>query len=155
MPHRRSAEGRRCGDWGSRSLTGTRECPYAPVAVMLVSLLATLLTDRLLRRSFRAGGQPARVQVGGRSHCPWATAGDRSFPPVLAWMWHGCSGYPASTNHEMVEATAQGDGLYHGSSRVSPRPLFTYSVHKPRGCSSFFGYLVTHGYTATVRDTRR
>ena len=39
-------------------------------------------------RSFQAGGQPARSQVGGRWRCPWATASDRSFPPVLARMWH-------------------------------------------------------------------
>ena len=39
-------------------------------------------------RSFRAGGQPARAQVRGRSRCSWVTAGDRSFPPVLARMWH-------------------------------------------------------------------
>jgi hypothetical protein len=43
----------------------------------------------LLRRSFHAGGQPVRVQIGGRSGCPWVTAGDRSFPPVLVRMWHG------------------------------------------------------------------
>jgi len=47
--------------------------------------------DPLLRRSFQAGGQPARAQVGGRSGCPWVTAGDRSFPPVLARVWHGCA----------------------------------------------------------------
>ena len=46
------------------------------------------LDDPLLRRSFHAGGQPARAQVGGRSRCPWVTAGDRSFPPVLARIWH-------------------------------------------------------------------
>ena len=46
------------------------------------------LDDPLLRRSFQAGGQPARAQVGGRSGCPWVTAGDRSFPPVLARTWH-------------------------------------------------------------------
>jgi hypothetical protein len=46
------------------------------------------LYDQLLRRSFRAGGQPAGTQVGDCSRCPWVTAGDRSFPPVLARMWH-------------------------------------------------------------------
>ena len=45
--------------------------------------------DPLLRRSIQAGGQPARTQVGGCSWCPWATAGDRSFPSVLAREWHG------------------------------------------------------------------
>jgi hypothetical protein len=40
-------------------------------------------------RSFQAGGQPARVQLGGRLRCPWLTADDRSFPPVLARTWHG------------------------------------------------------------------
>ena len=45
--------------------------------------------DPLLRRSFQARGQPARVQVGGCSRCPWVTAGDRSFPLVLARKWHG------------------------------------------------------------------
>ena len=44
--------------------------------------------DPLLRRPFPAGGQPAHAHVGGRSRCPWVTAGDRSFPPVLARMWH-------------------------------------------------------------------
>ena len=33
-------------------------------------------------------GQPARAQVGSCSGCPWATAGDRSFPVVLARKWH-------------------------------------------------------------------
>ena len=46
--------------------------------------------DPLLRRSFQAGGQPAHAQIGRRSGCPWVTAGERSFPPVLAQMWHGC-----------------------------------------------------------------
>ncbi len=45
--------------------------------------------DRLLRRSLQAGGQPARAQIGGRSWCPWVTAGDRSFPLVLVRKWHG------------------------------------------------------------------
>jgi hypothetical protein len=44
--------------------------------------------DLPLRRSFRRRLRPARVQVGGRSRCPWVTADDRSFPPVLARMWH-------------------------------------------------------------------
>lgn len=45
--------------------------------------------DLLLRSSFRAGGQPAPAQIGGRSWYPWLTAGDRSFPPLLARLWHG------------------------------------------------------------------
>ena len=45
--------------------------------------------DPLLRRSFHAGGRPARAQVGRRLRCPWVTAGDLSFPLVLARMWHG------------------------------------------------------------------
>lgn len=44
--------------------------------------------EPLLRRSFRAGGQPALAQVGGRSGCRWVTAGDRRFLPVLARTWH-------------------------------------------------------------------
>jgi len=44
--------------------------------------------DPQLGRSFQAGGQPARAEVGSRSGCPWLTAGDRSFPPVLARTWH-------------------------------------------------------------------
>jgi hypothetical protein len=44
--------------------------------------------DLLLRRSFQAGGQPAGVQLGHRLRCPWVTPDDRSFPPVLARMWH-------------------------------------------------------------------
>jgi hypothetical protein len=40
-------------------------------------------------RSFHAGGQPARAQVGGRSRCPWVTVRDRRFPSVLAHEWHG------------------------------------------------------------------
>jgi hypothetical protein len=27
----------------------------------------------------QARGNPPRTQVGGRSHCPWVTVGDRSF----------------------------------------------------------------------------
>jgi hypothetical protein len=46
--------------------------------------------EQLLRRSFQEGGQPACVEMGGRSYCPWATADDRSFPLVLARTWHGC-----------------------------------------------------------------
>lgn len=46
-------------------------------------------SDRLIRRSFQAGGQPACAQIGCRSWCPWVTAGDRSFPLVLARKWHG------------------------------------------------------------------
>jgi hypothetical protein len=45
-------------------------------------------SDPLLRRSFHAAGQPALVQIGGRSRCPRVTAGDRSFPLVLAQIWH-------------------------------------------------------------------
>jgi hypothetical protein len=41
------------------------------------------------RRSFRAGGRPAHAQIGRCSGGPWVTAGDRSFPLVLAWTWHG------------------------------------------------------------------
>jgi hypothetical protein len=50
--------------------------------------------DRLLRRSFQAGGQPAPTQVKDRSRCPWVTVGGRSFPPVLARTWHAslCAG---------------------------------------------------------------
>jgi len=33
-------------------------------------------------------GQPAHAQIGSRSRCPWVTAGDRSFPLVLARKWH-------------------------------------------------------------------
>src|SRR5450755_4156931 len=44
--------------------------------------------DPLLANSFQARGQPARCQVEGRPGCPWGTVGDRSFPPVLARMWH-------------------------------------------------------------------
>ncbi len=39
--------------------------------------------DPAAKRSFRRG-RPARVQVGDCSGCPWMTASDRSFPPVLA-----------------------------------------------------------------------
>jgi hypothetical protein len=38
---------------------------------------------------FHATGQPVRAQIGGRSRCPWVTAGDRSFPSVLAREWPG------------------------------------------------------------------
>jgi len=60
---------------------------------LAVKLRVVDTRDRLLRRSFHAAGQPARTQIGGRSRCPWVTASDRSFPPVLARTWHGC-GYP-------------------------------------------------------------
>ena len=52
-----------------------------------VGHLAVQLHDPLPRRSFQAGGQPAHAQVRGRSRCPWVTAGDRGFPPVLARIW--------------------------------------------------------------------
>jgi hypothetical protein len=47
------------------------------------------------RRSFHAGGQPARAQLGCRSLCLWVAVGDRSFPPVQARVWHGerCNRY--------------------------------------------------------------
>ena len=45
--------------------------------------------DPLLGSMFHATGQPARAQIGGRSRCPWVTAGDRSLPSVLARQWHG------------------------------------------------------------------
>ena len=45
--------------------------------------------DQLLSRSFQAGGQPVCIQIRGRSHCPWVTAGDLSLPPVLARIWRG------------------------------------------------------------------
>jgi hypothetical protein len=48
--------------------------------------------DRLLRRSFQAGGQPAYVQVRSRSEYPWVTAGARRCPPVLARPWHATVG---------------------------------------------------------------
>ena len=47
------------------------------------------VSDQLLRRSFQAGGPPAHAQLGGRSRCPWVTAGDLCFPLVLARKWHG------------------------------------------------------------------
>jgi hypothetical protein len=47
--------------------------------------------DPLLRRSSRAGGQPALVQLGHHSHCPRVTAEDRLCLPVLARIWHGRS----------------------------------------------------------------
>ena len=52
------------------------------------AMLTPMARDQLLRRSFHAGGQPAHAQVGGGSRYPWVTAGDRSFPLVLARMWH-------------------------------------------------------------------
>jgi hypothetical protein len=48
--------------------------------------------DRLLTRSFHAGGQPGRALVEARSRCPWAITSDRSCPPVVAWMWHASDG---------------------------------------------------------------
>lgn len=45
-------------------------------------------------------GVNLRAQLGGRSLCPWVTAGDRSFPPVLARMWHG-SLNGAAAGHEL------------------------------------------------------
>jgi hypothetical protein len=47
--------------------------------------------DPLLRRSSRAGGQPAPVQLDHHSHCPRVTAGDPLCLPVLARIWHGRS----------------------------------------------------------------
>ena len=55
---------------------------------------ASISDDHLLRRSFHAAGQPAHAQIGGRFRCPWVTAGDRSFPPVLARTWHASRGTP-------------------------------------------------------------
>jgi len=45
-------------------------------------------SETLLRRSFHAVGQPAPAQVGHRFRYPWMTSNDRSFPPVLARVWH-------------------------------------------------------------------
>src|ERR1700733_10562569 len=50
---------------------------------------ATRTRDLPLRRSFHAAGRPAHAQVGGCPGYLWVTADDRSFPPVLARMWHG------------------------------------------------------------------
>jgi hypothetical protein len=59
-------------------------------------------TDLTLSRSFRAWVRPACAEVRGSSCCPWATAGDRCFPPVLARMWHAPnvrSGTPMPRGH--------------------------------------------------------
>jgi hypothetical protein len=44
---------------------------------------------RCLEARFRQGVNLRIPQVGGRSGYPSATVGDRSFPRVLARMWHG------------------------------------------------------------------
>ncbi len=41
-----------------------------------------------LEGRFAQRGQPAGAQVGGRSRCPWVTAGDRSFRPVVVRIRH-------------------------------------------------------------------
>ena len=73
-------------------------------------------SDQFLRRSFRAEGQPAYAPFGRRSGCPWVTAGDRSFPPVLARIWHG-----RSDRHVLV--------------RLLPLPQVTVSALRDVVCS--------------------
>jgi hypothetical protein len=65
------------------------------MSVAIIHLVAICRQDPLLRRSFHAGGQPAHAQVEGHSRYPWVTVGDRSFPPVLARIWHDGS-WPGS-----------------------------------------------------------
>jgi hypothetical protein len=69
---------------------GAPAAPKAPPCPNTAELGNVELTqsDRLLRRSFQAGGRRAPTQVGSRAGCPWVTADDRSFPSVLARMWH-------------------------------------------------------------------
>jgi hypothetical protein len=49
--------------------------------------LINVALTRCLEGRFRQGAN-LRARVGGRSRCPWATAGDRSPPPVLVRTWH-------------------------------------------------------------------
>jgi hypothetical protein len=78
-----------CCPWST--LVRWRPLLSAAIVTQLVTRLWTRgQIDPLLRRSFQARDQPARMQIEGRSRCPWVTASDRSFPPVLARMWHGC-----------------------------------------------------------------
>ena len=98
-PQSRVGAGRRtCADRRSHRPGGAVpvECrpnrgryPQLVGASTVAASSALILSDPLIRRSFQAGRQPARAQVGGCSYSPWVTAGDRSFPSVLARMWHG------------------------------------------------------------------
>ena len=59
--------------------------------------------DLLLRSMFHAAGQPAHAQIGSYSWCLWVTAGDRSFPSVLARTWHTTWMQPTGTVLLVVE----------------------------------------------------
>ena len=104
---------------GQRQRLGTGECQ--PGCCTL--LLHRLPRDPLLRRSFQAGGQPGRAQVGSRPDCPWVTAGDRSFPPVLARTCHGCSASATRLIYNRVPAIV---ACYHQFTRCSHGFLRVY-----------------------------
>ena len=86
--------------------------------------------DPLFRRSFRAQRWPARAQVRGRQGCPRLPADYRSFPSVLARMWHAsarfalpCLGDPSLVRHAQAVGRCRSPGLAvtvrpSGSARV-------------------------------------
>jgi hypothetical protein len=106
----------------------------ANVTVGILSGIMHMVHDQLLRRSFHAAGQPARAQIGGRSRCPWVTAGDRSFPLVLARTWHA--------------ATRKGNSVR--LPRATPALLVSASSSRSRGVAT--QRCATSGLGMTVRQ---
>jgi hypothetical protein len=80
---------------GGRPRWLVREYPRDTPDDLAIGHVAGITAESQLRRSFHTGGQPPCVQVGGCSQFPWVTAGDGSFPPVLARKWHGECWSPA------------------------------------------------------------
>ena len=78
-----------CSECPTCAKAGQKTKPQdaAMITIRFNSTMQSDASDPLLR-SFQAGGQPARAQIGGRSRCPWMTVSDHRFPPVLARTWH-------------------------------------------------------------------
>jgi hypothetical protein len=79
----------------------------------------------------QARGNPPRTQVGGRSHCPWVTVGDRSFRPFWPERGRGRGVDPPGDRAPAIGRVfaARGGVLL---SRLVPRLMLCSQHAKPR-----------------------